>query len=156
MKHYDVICFEGLQSATNHIYDVHLIARMLKKNGLNVAILDVYGIDSATVSEDIEILRPFTDVHKVPTSYSRMWILNQMLFQWKMHWYMKKVLKVILPMASAFYCGSYHCNISSLLLRQKNHVCFGDYAPHELCHSIEWLMKVYGEGLGMLIYAISV
>lgn len=33
MKHYDVICFEGLQSATNHIYDVHLIARMLKKMG---------------------------------------------------------------------------------------------------------------------------
>lgn len=124
MKHYDVICFEGLQSATNHIYDVHLIARMLKKNGLNVAILDVYGIDSATVSEDIEILRPFTDVHKVPTSYSRMWILNQMLFQWKMHWYMKKVLKVILPMASAFYCGSYHCNISSLLLRQKKPCMF--------------------------------
>lgn len=124
MKHYDVICFDSFQAATNHIYDVHLIARMLKRNGLSVAILDLFGNSTISIEDDVEIIRPFKSVHKIRTSYSRFWVLNQILFQWNMHWYIKKVLKVISPMADAFYCGSYHNNISSLFLRQDKPCMF--------------------------------
>ena len=42
---YDFILFENYHQATNHKYDVFLIAKLLKSKGLKVAVLDIYHED---------------------------------------------------------------------------------------------------------------
>lgn len=125
MKHYDFILFENYHQAQNHKFDAVLIARMLKSQGLRVAILDVYGEDKEDLIEGIEVVHlPFKD--PIPNDKWQLAPKNKLhslvcklRFLWQQHHYTKKIIEFIEPMADQFYCGSYHVLMSPLLMSMK-------------------------------------
>lgn len=53
---YDFIVFESYHLATHHIYDMILIARMLKSQGKTVAIFDIYHEIPENSRENIPVI----------------------------------------------------------------------------------------------------
>lgn len=118
MQLYDFILFENYHQASNHKIDVILIAKMLKKEKFNVAILNLYGEDNQKYIEGIPIINlPFQ-----PKSPNDRWQLNPknkvhslfccIRFLYQEHCYLRKVVKAIEPISNNFYCGSYHLGMS--------------------------------------------
>lgn len=122
---YDFILFENYHSASNHKYDVLLIAKLLKSVGCKVAILDIYHEDAGERIDGIEVLHlqnqmniPNDKWQKFPKSkiHSLFSLLRFLIVQ---HYYMKKVLKEIEPLADSFYCGSYHLGMSRVFFKSQ-------------------------------------
>lgn len=118
---YDFILFENYHQAQNHKIDLILIARMLKSQGLKVAILNIYGEDNNKEVDGIEIINlPF----KATTpQYHRIKLLGKLEFLLWQRRYFKKVIEYITPLAKNFYFGSYHVLIPTALLK-INKPCF--------------------------------
>lgn len=118
---YDFILFENYHQAQNHKIDLVLIARMLKSQGLMVAILNIYGEDNNKEVDGIEIINlPF----KATTpQYHRIKLLGKLEFLLWQRRYFKKVIEYITPLAKNFYFGSYHVLIPTALLK-INKPCF--------------------------------
>lgn len=112
---YDIILFENFHAAFHHKYDVHLIARMLKSQGMKVAILNIYGEDNPEDYPDIDLLDlPFSS--NIPDDKAwleykgnivkRLYYVLRFLKQQRS--YMRKVRVFVQDRADSFYIGSYH------------------------------------------------
>lgn len=129
MEHYDFILFENYHLASNHKYDLFLIARLLKSKGLNVAVLDIYHEDKDDEKESIPIIHlqskaeipndRWQNVHKSKF----LSLLCFVRYLWQQHFYMKNVLAEIEPLTDRFYCGSYHIGMSRVFMRSKK-ICY--------------------------------
>lgn len=156
MKHYDFILFENYHRATHHKIDVILIAKMLKHEGKNVAILNIYGEDNDSFIEDIPIINlPFA-----PTLPDDKWQLNpknkifslfcSLRFLLKQHFYMKKVVQVLEPMADQFYCGSYHLGMSTQFFKVRKPCYYWGLRSERMNHFWNHFVKNPINGIRML------
>ncbi len=110
---YDLILFEHLHSAYNHRKDVLIIAKLLKKAGWKVAILDIYN-DLGNISIDGVSVLSLNFKGKVPddkfifkrqSKISR--IFSTLKYLYQQYIYMKNVSMEIKDKADSFYVGSY-------------------------------------------------
>lgn len=118
---YDFLLFENYHLAQHHRLDVLIIAKMLKSQGLKVAIFDIYHEDRADDIEGIPVLH-WSSKNPIPDDS---WmirkhivfetIIKSNIFQWQLHCYMKEVKSFIIDKAKNFYCGSYHNGMSTVL-----------------------------------------
>ena len=115
---YDFIVFENYHQATNHKYDVLLIAKLLQSKGIKVALLDVYHEDKEDEKEGIEVIH-LKNAMPIPNDKWQLHPKNKLFsvfclirFLWQQHFYMKKVLGEVETLADRFYCGSYHLGMS--------------------------------------------
>lgn len=122
---FDFILFENYHQATHHKYDVLLIAQLLKHAGFKVALLDIYHEDKGNEKEGIPIIHikakkdiPNDQWQKHPKNklHSLFCLIR---FLWQQHFYMKRVMGEIEPLADNFYCGSYHLNMPSIFFKCK-------------------------------------
>lgn len=128
-KTYDFLLFENYHQASNHKYDVFLIAKLLKSKGLKVAVLDVYHEDKEDEKEGIKIIH-LKHKRPIPNDKWQQHPKNKLLsllclirFMWQQHFYMKEVLPEVEGLADRFYCGSYHLGMSRVLFR-TNKTCY--------------------------------
>lgn len=120
---YDFIVFESYHLATHHIYDMILIARMLKSQGKTVAIFDIYHEIPENSKENIPVIH-WTSKCGVPDDK---WRLRKhsvfetgikfVTFCFQQKKYMNEALSFIKDKASAFYCGSYHNGMSTVFFQ---------------------------------------
>ena len=122
---FDFVLFENFHQATNHKFDVLLIAKLLKRSGLKVALLDVYHEDDGNEKEGIPIIHLRTK-RRIPDDRWQKHPKNKLYnlfclirFLWQQHCYMKHVVKEVEPLANRFYCGSYHLNMPSTFFKCK-------------------------------------
>lgn len=118
---YDFLLFENYHLAQHHRFDVVIIAKMLKSQGLKVAIFDIYHEDDGDDVEGIPVLH-WTSKTSIPDDS---WmkrkhsvletVFKSKLFQWQLYCYMKEVKSFITDKANNFYCGSYHNGMSTVL-----------------------------------------
>lgn len=117
---YDFLLFENYHLAQHHRLDVLIIAKMLKSQGLKVAIFDIYHEDCADDIEGIPVLH-WSSKNPIPddswmirkhTAFET--IIKSNMFQWQLHCYMKEVKSFIIDKAKNFYCGSYHNGMSTV------------------------------------------
>lgn len=117
---YDFLLFENYHLAQHHRLDVLIIAKMLKSQGLKVAIFDIYHEDRADDIEGIPVLH-WSSKNPIPddswmirkhTVFET--IIKSNIFQWQLHCYMKEVKSFIIDKAKNFYCGSYHNGMSTV------------------------------------------
>lgn len=117
---YDFLLFENYHLAQHHRLDVLIIAKMLKSQGLKVAIFDIYHEDCADDIEGIPVLH-WSSKNPIPddswmirkhTVFET--IIKSNMFQWQLHCYMKEVKSFIIDKAKNFYCGSYHNGMSTV------------------------------------------
>ena len=118
---YDFLLFENYHLAQHHRLDVLIIAKMLKSQGLKVAIFDIYHEDRADDIEGIPVLH-WSSKNPIPDDS---WMIRKHtifetliksnMFQWQLHCYMKEVKSFIIDKAKNFYCGSYHNGMSTVL-----------------------------------------
>lgn len=118
---YDFLLFENYHLATNHIYDLVLIARMMSSQGLNVAIFDIYHEFVENEIEGVPIIHwtsktTYPDDSWMHRKHS-IWvtICHSLTDRRKIQSYMKEVKTYIEDVADAFYCGSYHNGMSTVL-----------------------------------------
>lgn len=117
---YDFLLFENYHLAQHHRLDVLIIAKMLKSQGLKVAIFDIYHEDCADDIEGIPVLH-WSSKNPIPDDS---WMIRKHtvfetliksnMFQWQLHCYMKEVKSFIIDKAKNFYCGSYHNGMSTV------------------------------------------
>lgn len=118
---YDFLLFENYHLAQHHRMDVLIIAKMLKSQGLKVAIFDIYHEEDGNDVEGIPVLHwtsktPIPDDSWMIRKHSVLeTIFKSKLFQWQLHRYMKEVKSFIIDKARNFYCGSYHNGMSTVL-----------------------------------------
>lgn len=154
--YYDFILFENYHLATNHKIDLVLIAKMLKHEGKNVAILNIYGEDNKDFIEGIPVINlPF--IPKVPNDswnlnpknklFSLFYTLNFLLQQ---HFYMKKIVKVLEPMADQFYCGSYHLGMSTQFFKIEKPCYYWGLRSERMNHFWNHFIKNPINGIRML------
>ena len=122
---YDFILFENYHHASNHKYDMFLIAKLLKSKGLKVAVLDIYHEDREHEHDGIPVIHlqkekviPDDKWQKAPVN-KLFSLLCLVRFLWQQHFYMKDVLSEVEPLADRFYCGSYHIGMSRVFMRSK-------------------------------------
>ena len=99
---YDFLLFENYHLAVHHKIDVVIIAKMLKSQGLNVAIFDIYHEDKDSDIEGIPVLH-WTSKASVPDDS---WMLRKHsvfetvikspLFRRQQHSYMQEVKSFII------------------------------------------------------------
>lgn len=117
----DFLLFENYHLAQHHRLDVLIIAKMLKSQGLKVAIFDIYHEDRTDDIEGIPVLH-WSSKNPIPDDS---WMIRKHtvfetliksnMFQWQLHCYMKEVKSFIIDKAKNFYCGSYHNGMSTVL-----------------------------------------
>lgn len=118
---YDFLLFENYHLAVHHKMDVVIIAKMLKSQGLDVAIFDIYHEDFDDDIDGIPVLHwtsksPIPDDSWMIRKHSVLeTIFKSKLFKWQLHSYMKEVKSFIIDKAKNFYCGSYHNGMSTVL-----------------------------------------
>lgn len=117
----DFLLFENYRLAQHHKLDVLIIAKMLKSQGLNVAIFDIYHEDKDSDIEGIPVLH-WASKASVPDDSWMLrkhsvfeTIIKSSLFRRQQHSYMQEVKSFIIDKASNFYCGSYHNGMSTVL-----------------------------------------
>lgn len=118
---YDFLLFENYHLAVHHKIDVVIIAKMLKSQGLNIAIFDIYHEDKDSDIEGIPVLH-WTSKASVPDDSWMLrkhsvfeTIIKSPLFRRQQHSYMQEVKAFIIDKANNFYCGSYHNGMSTVL-----------------------------------------
>lgn len=119
---YDIILFEQYRQASHHVIDLILIARLLKKSGLNPAILNIYGdydtdqcMGIPLINLDIRRVQPINP-YRFPS------IIRVIPFYLQQHKYMCSVIKEIRDKADVFYFGSY-CDLLSTRLTSFDKPC---------------------------------
>jgi len=116
---YDIILFENFRRAFNHKYDVVLIARLLQRGGLRIAILDIYGEDNYDEIQEIPVIHmPYLGYppdDKLKGKHPQFFFILKFLFH--QHFYMKRVVQYVSPLARAFYVGSYHPQMTSAFMK---------------------------------------
>ncbi|MDY3966258.1 MAG: glycosyltransferase [Prevotella sp.] len=121
MKNLDYLLFENFHIASHHKYDVVLIARMLQSQGKSVAIFDIFHEDKEDSIEGIPVIHwksrsQYPDdswMHRKHTIWET--LLHLMKDGCKIDNYMREVKTFIEDKADAFYCGSYHNFMSTVL-----------------------------------------
>ncbi len=120
---YDFLLFENYHLATHHLYDVFLIARMMKSQGMSVAVFDIYSEMAEDEIDGIPVIH-WNPKQMVPNDT---WMLRKhsvletmfksfCLFVQK-HFFFKEVVRFIYGKSKAFYCGSYQNGISTQLFK---------------------------------------
>ena len=125
-KHgYNFLLFENYHQAIHHIFDLVLIGRMLKSQGLNVGIFDIYHEINEDVIDGLPVVH-WSNKCKVPDDGWRLrkhsvWetIIKSKIFWYNQHRYMNEALAFVRDKADAFYCGSYHNGMSTVFFRLK-------------------------------------
>lgn len=118
---YDFLLFENYHLAQHHRMDVLIIAKMLKSQGLNVAIFDIYHEDSADDIEGIPVLHWNSKVSIPDDSWMMRkhtvfeTLIKSTVFQRQLHCYMEEAKSFIIDKSKNFYCGSYHNGMSTVL-----------------------------------------
>ena len=123
---YDLILFENFRAAFHHKYDVYLIARLLKRRGMNVAILNVYGEDRPEDYTGIDLLN-MPIIGNTPNDKTWLECKNSIVkriyysirFLTQQRRYMNNVWEFIEDKANSFYFGSYHLMMPSVFLGIK-------------------------------------
>lgn len=123
------LLFESFHLAQNHKLDVLIIAKMLKSQGEDVSIFDIFHEYNEDVVDSIPILHWKSNI-TVPDDS---WMLQKHSFlysfwkglQYGIHKdrYMRAVKNFIVDKADFYYCGSYHNNMSTVLFGLKK-PCF--------------------------------
>lgn len=117
----DFLLFENYRLAQHHKFDVLIIAKMLKSQGLNVAIFDIYHEDKDSDIEGIPVLHWISKASVPDDSWMLRkhsvfeTIIKSSLFRRQLHSYMQEVKSFIIDKANNFYCGSYHNGMSTVL-----------------------------------------
>lgn len=123
---FDFILFENYQLATHHWFDVELIAKMLKSQGVKVAIFDIYGRygENADIG-GIDIIH-WNPTHTLPDvewqkrSHSKVETVRKgFLLKKKQNDYLKEAKEFIENKGDNFYCGSYHNGMSRVFFNIK-------------------------------------
>lgn len=117
----DFLLFENYRLAQHHKLDVLIIAKMLKSQGLNVAIFDIYHEEKDSDIEGIPVLH-WNSKASVPDDSWMLrkhsvfeTIIKSSLFRRQQRRYMQEVKSFIIDKANNFYCGSYHNGMSTVL-----------------------------------------
>ena len=123
------LLFESFHLAQNHKLDVLIIAKMLKSQGEDVSIFDIFHEYNEDIVDGIPILHWKSNI-TVPDDS---WMLRKHSFLetiWKSFQhgiqkerYMRAVKNFIVDKADFYYCGSYYNNMSTVLLSLKK-PCF--------------------------------
>lgn len=117
----DFLLFENYRLAQHHKFDVLIIAKMLKSQGHNVAIFDIYHEDKDSDIEGIPVLHWISKASVPDDSWMLRkhsvfeTIIKSSLFRRQLHSYMQEVKSFIIDKANNFYCGSYHNGMSTVL-----------------------------------------
>ena len=118
---YDFLLFENYHQATHHLYDVLLIARMMRSQGLHVAIFDIFHEIKEDDMEGVPVIH-WVSRNQIPNDtwmVSRHSKLDTLVKSGRLRRqtkkYFKEVVSFISDKADAFYCGSYHNGISTEL-----------------------------------------
>ena len=153
---YDFLLFENYHLATNHIYDLVLIARMMSSQGLNVAIFDVYHELVEDEIEGIPIIHwtsrnTYPDDSWMHRKHS-IWetISHSLTDRPIIQRYMDEVKAYIEDMADAFYCGSYHNGMSTVLFDIKKPCYWWGLRSDRFRFSLKKLFKSPLKGLRLL------
>ena len=118
---FDFILFESYHLALNHWYDVVLIARMLQSQGKSVAIFDIFHKEVKNEIEGIPVIHWKSKTQYPDDSWMyrkhSIWetLCHSVTDRHKIDNYMKEVRAFIEDKADAFYCGSYHNGMSTVL-----------------------------------------
>lgn len=160
MKHYDFILFENYHLATHHKIDLYLIAQMLQHEGLNVAILNIYGEDATSSIKNIPIINlpfpaqvPNDEWQRKPKNKIHSFFATLILLK-QQHTYIKKVIKTIIPLADNFYIGSYHLGMSSQFLHINKPCYYWGLRSERMNHFGKHFLKnpIYGIRMIQLKY----
>lgn len=120
---YEFILFESYHLASHHSFDVVLIGRMLKSQGLKVAIFDLYHNIKEEELEGIPVIHWISKCQAPDDSWRlrkhTIWetLIKSKKFTFQQHLYMKEALSFIQDKADAFYCGSYHNGMSTVFFQ---------------------------------------
>lgn len=123
------LLFESFRLAQNHKMDVVIIAKMLRSQGEDVSIFDIYHDYSEDFVDDIPILHWSTDVKVPDISWMKEQntIFHSMMkgfqYNYQVYRYMKEVKDFIIDKADCFYCGSFHNKMTTVLF-EINKPCF--------------------------------
>lgn len=149
-KLYDFILFENYHQAQNHKIDLVLIARMLKSQGLKVAILNIYGEDNVKEIDGIEFINlPFK---ATPPQYHNVKLIGKIEFLIWQRRYFKRVIKYITPLAKKFYFGSYHVLMPTGFFKIKK-PCF--YWGLRSCRMTNFTRMLKSQDLINVLHAIK-
>lgn len=123
------LLFDSFHLAQNHKLDVLIIAKMLKSQGEDVTIFDIFHEYNEDIIEGIPILHwksniTVPDDSWMPQKHSFLeTIWKGLKFGIHKDLYMRAVKKFIVDKADVYYCGSYYNNMSTILLGLKK-PCF--------------------------------
>lgn len=123
--YYDFILFENYQLATHHLYDVMLIAKLLKSQGANVAIFDLYNQLSENEVKGIHVIKwepksQLPDVEWMQRQHSKWETLSKFhKYTKQRNRYLKEAKKFIIDHADNFYCGSLYNGMPTLFFDIK-------------------------------------
>lgn len=135
---YDMVLFENFHSAYRHKFDVYLIARLLKSKGLNVAIVNIYNEDKQEDYPNIPLIQ-LPGLRKIPND--NLWLMNSslikrvfgaILFLIQQHFYYKRIVGYIEPLAESFYCGSYHLMMPACFFSSKKKCYYWGLRSHRM------------------------
>lgn len=127
---YDFILLENYHLAINHLKDIVIIAKILRKAGYSVAIVRIYPDQCYEICEGIDYID--LDVHATipcdnyaihPKSKINSFF-SMLRFLWQQHRYIEKALKLIEGKARNYYYGSYHLLMPISLLNKTTPHCY--------------------------------
>lgn len=154
---YDFLLFENYHLATHHIYDLVLIARMMRSQGLRVAIFDIYHEIKDDHMDGIPVIH-WNSNNAVPDDtwmqrkHSALETLKQSFkYRIQTHYYFKELVGVISDKASAFYCGSYHNGMSTILFSIKKPCYYWGLRSERMKFSMRKLLPSPISGLHILL-----
>lgn len=123
------LLFESFHLAYHHKLDVLIIAKMLKSQGEEVSIFDIFHEYNEDVIDGIPVLHWKSNI----TVPDKTWMLQKRTFLGSLwnglkygihkYLYMRAVKNFIVDKADFYYCGSYHNNMSTVLFSIKK-PCF--------------------------------
>lgn len=143
---YNFILFENFHLATHHLYDLVLIARMMQSQGLSVVIFDVYHEIEKDELEGVPVIhwqssRKIPDDQWMLRKHSLLETLVKSISQGiQTHYYFKEVMSFVYDKAEAFYCGSFHNKISTVLLKTKKPCYYWGLRSDRLNFSVKKLL----------------
>ena len=155
------LLFESFHLAQHHKLDVLLIAKMLKSQGEEVSIFDIFHEYSEDIVDGIPILHWKSNI----TVPDNSWMLQKHSFLdsiWKglQHGiqtdrYMRAVKKFIVDKADAYYCGSYYNNMPTVLFGIKKPCFWWGLRSDRFHFSISKLLHNPYRALNLLIARIK-
>lgn len=156
MRKFNFLLFENYHLASHHKYDVILIARMLKSQGKDVAIFDIFHEDDNDEVEGIPVIHwsskaTYPDDSWMHRKHS-IWetIFHSLTDRRRIKSYMEEVKTCIEDVADAFYCGSYHNGMSTVLFDINKPCYWWGLRSDRFRFSLKKLLKSPLKGLRLL------